>query len=106
MTIVQLVSEQFIGGTYFSGKKLKKLYPDWMFISYFMRNTLDLNLKMLLLIWGTLLYDLIGGEKILAEKSARPARNCCKTPCAPSPFPYKMHLHRMHGQKSSHSTQQ
>ena len=32
----------------FSHKKLKKLYPDLKFISYFVRNTSDVKLKMFL----------------------------------------------------------
>ena len=40
----------------FSNKKLKKLYPDLKFISHFTRNTLDLKLKTLFLVCGTLLY--------------------------------------------------
>ena len=40
----------------FSNKKLKKIYPDLKFISHFIRNISDLKLKMLFLIYGTLLY--------------------------------------------------
>ena len=40
----------------FSNKKLKKLYPDFKFISHFIRNTSDLKLEALFLICGALLY--------------------------------------------------
>ena len=40
----------------FSNKKLKKLYPDLKFIPHFIRNTTELKLKILFLMYGTLLY--------------------------------------------------
>ena len=55
MEIIELVSSEFIYSNDFCNKKLKKLYPDMYFISHFIRNTSDLNLKMLFLICGTIL---------------------------------------------------
>ena len=55
MTTMQLVSFSSLIVDNFSDKKLKKLYPDWKFISHFIRNTSDLKLKMLFLICGTVL---------------------------------------------------
>ena len=45
MTTMQLVSFSSLIVDNFSDKKLKKLYPDWKFISHFIRNTSDLKLK-------------------------------------------------------------
>ena len=49
----------------FSNKKLKKLYPDFNFISHFIINKSDLKLKTSFLLCGTLLYSYAEKYKIV-----------------------------------------